>query len=206
MISMLKIELDELEEYAYAELVEHIETGYKIDDLLHQIGNILKKEEGCIKHNGRLLSYLDDGTDLFKLLDDKNAKYLTSGYGHLEDPRRGGGMLESVATFQLKEDISNILVRLRSEILKFDSLNVYYQCVLLLLAFQVGVRGALGFKNMRLAMFRGHDQRASMELLDSKLARTHNLIRRCARLATLCRKGFMEYDSTETETEVDHSE
>lgn len=141
--------------------------------------DILIVEEGAVRHRGKHVPY------------DDHLGYKTIGYGHLIDPRRGGGISEDVARYILKADIIEKTKELREHLEWFDDLDSIRQQALLLMVFQMGIQGVLRFKRMLAAMRNEEWEKAYVEAKDSKwYAQTPA---RAQRVATMIRKGESPY-------------
>ena len=96
--------------------------------------------------------------------------YLTIGVGRLIDERRGGGITKEEAFYLLENDIGKVIVALRSKLPFWNKLNDTRQRALINMAFQMGVAGLMGFKQMLWAIERGNWDLAHAEGLDSAWA------------------------------------
>ena len=114
---------------------------------------------------------------------------LTTGVGHRVDSECGPITLEYMGKL-LKEDIKVARDGLMRNVPCFPGLSDARQLVLICMAFQVGIKGLLGFKKMLLALENGAFVTASNEMLDSKWAR--QCPKRAKRLAEFMRKGVLE--------------
>ena len=112
------------------------------------------------------------------------ANKLTIGYGrNLED----NGISEDEAEELLLNDLARIEAALDREYLLVDTHNDARQSVLMNMAYQMGVRGLLGFKIM-LGAYRGKDySTAADEMLNSRWAK--QTPGRAKRLAEQMRSG-----------------
>lgn len=109
---------------------------------------------------------------------------LTIGVGrNLDDV----GISESEATVLLAGDIDRTASALDDAIPWWRSLDEVRQRVLLNMAFNMGVRSLLGFKNTLTAIQAGKYEDASAEMLSSKWAQ--QVGQRAQRLALMMRKG-----------------
>lgn len=92
---------------------------------------------------------------------------LTIGVGrNLDDV----GISESEADFMLANDISAVTAQLSSNLPWTEGLDDARRGVLLNMAFNMGIHGLLGFKNMMAAVQVGKYTEAANEMLDSKWA------------------------------------
>jgi len=96
--------------------------------------------------------------------------YLTIGYGRLVEPGMSNGISELEATFLLENDIAAVYEDL-ADFPWFLELDRPRQECLIEMAFQLGVNGLLGFRNMLHAVRMGQWDRAYAEALDSRWAR-----------------------------------
>ena len=124
----------------------------------------VKSDEGCVLH-----AYRD------------TLGYLTIGYGRLIDKKKGGGISQSEADQLLQNDIDRKLAELRDHIPWFDKLDDARKGVLLNMAFQLGVKGLLGFRNTLAEINEGNYEKAASNMLKSKWAQqTPNRAKRMA--------------------------
>ena len=114
----------------------------------------LKSEEGFVSH-----AYQD------------HKGYWTIGIGRLIDERKGGGITEDEADYLLDNDIKRFTGELEKRWPHFKRLSERRQRAILMMAFQMGVDGVLGFDNMIKSLEIGHYDRAVIDALDSKWAR-----------------------------------
>lgn len=82
--------------------------------------------------------------------------FWTIGIGRLIDGRKGGGISRAEAEYLLKNDIEVRHVALMAKIPWFQSLDYVRQAILMSMAFQMGVDGLMGFKNMLAHVEAGH--------------------------------------------------
>lgn len=109
---------------------------------------------------------------------------LTIGYGrNLEDV----GVSEREALQMLKHDVDSCQGLLTARYDWFDSLDSARKVVCINMAFNLGMRGFHGFKNMRKALEEKDYKRASIEMLDSKWAKQVGY--RANELAEVMRSG-----------------
>lgn len=97
--------------------------------------------------------------------------YLTIGIGFLIDERKGGGIPEVVMDFWLEYEINQRRAALKQALPFFDSLNEARQGALINMAYQMGVKGVLGFKETLRHFANGDYDLASKEALNSLWAR-----------------------------------
>lgn len=123
--------------------------------------------------------------------------FWTIGVGQLIDHRKGGGISRAASRFMLREKIEQIAGALDARIPWWRQLSDARQRVLLNVAYNVGVAGLMGFKNMLAALQAGHYEAAAGHLLDSQAARQtsgHDAVidspeTRYGRLAKMLREG-----------------
>lgn len=90
--------------------------------------------------------------------------HLTGGWGHNFDVK---GVSVAVATLMLQEDLTDALNDCKKNIHFWDSLDVVRQSVLLDMAFNMGIHGLLGFKEMLACLEKGDHKGAASAMLDS---------------------------------------
>ena len=113
----------------------------------------LRRDEGVVSH-----AYQD------------HLGFWTIGVGRLIDQRRGGGLSEDEIDLLLTNDIHRVVSALR-RVDGWSDLPERKQQALLNMAFQLGVTGLLGFREMWKALRRRDWKMAEYEALDSKWAR-----------------------------------
>ena len=74
--------------------------------------------------------------------------YLTIGYGRLIDEKKGGHITRDEGEYLLLNDIQRIETALMVAIPWMKELNGVRQAILVSMAYQMGVDGLLGFRNM----------------------------------------------------------
>lgn len=137
-----------------------------IDDLIEQ----LKRHEGLV-----LNAYTD------------HLGFWTIGYGRLIDKRRGGGISEEEAEMLLRNDVARVTKEVERRLPWVRGLSDTRYQALCNMAFQMGVSGLLGFRNMLAAMEQGQFDRAAQEALDSRWAKQTPT--RAAEVAKMIRSG-----------------
>ena len=102
-------------------------------------------------------------------------------------------MCKRAAYAQCEFMVADIHERLRNELPFFDGLNEPRQCVLISMAYQLGIKGLLGFKRMLAAIQTQCWNDAAHEGLDSKW---HNQTTRRAerQMLTLLKGDWSEYE------------
>ena len=120
--------------------------------LIGQIADDLRRHEGTVLH-----AYPD------------HLGYWTIGVGRMIDERRGGGISEAEAEHLLANDIDRIAARLQHEA-GFRNSPSEVKRALVNMAFQMGIKGLLGFTNMWRALEQHDYETAATEALDSKWA------------------------------------
>jgi len=126
--------------------------GAKVPSLIGQIADDLRRHEGTVLH-----AYPD------------HLGYWTIGVGRMIDERRGGGISEAEAEHLLANDIDRIAARLQHEA-GFRNSPSEVKRALVNMAFQMGIKGLLGFTNMWRALEQHDYETAATEALDSKWA------------------------------------
>jgi len=102
-----------------------------LEEMVNVLLPHLKKEEGW-----RESAYRD------------HLGYLTIGYGRMIDEKKGGHITRDEGEFLLMNDIQRIETALMAAIPWMKELNGVRQAILVSMAYQMGVDGLLGFKNM----------------------------------------------------------
>jgi len=123
-----------------------------VPSLIGQIADDLRRHEGTV-----LNAYPD------------HLGYWTIGVGRMIDERRGGGISEAEAEHLLANDIDRIAARLQHEP-GFRNSPSEVKRALVNMAFQMGIKGLLGFTNMWRALEQHDYETAATEALDSKWA------------------------------------
>ena len=111
----------------------------------------IKRDEGVVRH-----AYED------------SLGFTTIGVGRLIDVRRGGGLSPSEIDFLLANDISEKSAQVLEALPWARDLNEPRMAVLINMAFQMGIRGLLGFPGMLGAVRTGDYKAAAEHMLDSK--------------------------------------
>lgn len=96
--------------------------------------------------------------------------FWTIGFGRLVDERRGGGLTKDEASYLLDNDIDRRETEVATALPWSVNLDEVRRGVLIVMAFQMGTGGLLGFKRFLTAMKAGDWQAAHAEMLDSKWA------------------------------------
>lgn len=107
----------------------------------------------------------DEGLQLKAYKD--HLGYLTIGVGRLIDSRRGGGLTEEEAMYLLNNDIAKCERFLSDNLPWFNFASEPRQRALVNMAFQLGFKGILGFKNSLNLMSEGKWVEAGDELRKS---------------------------------------
>lgn len=94
--------------------------------------------------------------------------FLTIGVGRLIDDRRSGGLAPNEIDFLLTNDISEKSAQVLEALPWARDLNEPRLAVLINMAFQMGIRGLLGFPGMLGAVKAGDYKAAAEHMLDSK--------------------------------------
>ena len=108
----------------------------------------------------------DEGLRLRVYLDQYN--HATVGYGHNLDAH---GISEAIATALLEEDITRATADVLSRIPAAMSLDEVRRAVLVAMAFNIGIGGLLGFKDLLEALELQDWPASAKAILDSKYAR-----------------------------------
>ena len=97
--------------------------------------------------------------------------YWTIGVGRLIDARKGGGLSSDEIDFLLENDIKKITEQIHKFLPWVSKLNEPRQAVMLQMAFQMGIRGLLGFKRTLGSIEDGQFAEAADEMLQSEWAK-----------------------------------
>lgn len=114
--------------------------------------------------------------------------YWTIGVGHLIDRRRGGGLSDVLIGMILHEDIDEKIEELNENLPWWVFLGEDCQRAIVNMAFNLGVKGLLGFTKFLAALQEGDNELAAKEMLDSTWAKQVGA--RADRLAALVRSGI----------------
>jgi len=136
--------------------------------------NEIKEEEGSRKHNGRHVMYFD------------HLGYPTLGHGRKIS--EGVGITDEEADFLLLNDIDRIIDHMDDTMLWWRGESDMRKRALIQMAYQLGVRGLLGFKRMLWEMQHGNYKKAAQEALDSRWAK--QTPERARRVAKMIRDGY----------------
>ena len=113
--------------------------------------------------------------------------FTTIGVGRLIDARRGGGLRDSEIDFLLHNDIEEKTAQVLAALPWASKLNEPRFAVLVNMAFQMGLRGLLGFKRTLGSIEDGQYFEAAVEMLQSEWAK--QTPERANRLATQMETG-----------------
>jgi lysozyme len=113
--------------------------------------------------------------------------YWTIGVGHLIDPRKGGRLPEHIIDALLEYDIAVHWQELEEALPWVTELDKVRQTVLLDMAFNLGIKGLLGFKRTLPAVKAGRYQEAASRMLQSLWAR--QVKTRAVRLSRMMETG-----------------
>ena len=127
----------------------------------------------------------DEGVVLHAYQD--HLSFWTIGIGRLIDKRKGGGISLAEARFLLNNDIVRVSNEVRRALPWSEKLDEERFCVLLNMAFQMGITGLLGFKNTLAMIERGDYRAAAKGMLNSKWATQTPA--RCKRLSIQMETG-----------------
>ena len=111
----------------------------------------LKRDEGSVRY-----------------ADEDTLGFLTIGVGRLIDDRRGGGLSPSEIDYLLTNDIAEKSAQVLEALPWAKDLTEPRLAVLINMAFQMGLRGLLGFPGMLGAVRTGDYKAAAEHMLDSK--------------------------------------
>lgn len=138
--------------------------------------------------------------NIFKLKDDlmrdeanirhayqDSLGYWTIGVGHLIDRRRGGELSDAVIGMILHEDINSKIEELNEKLPWWVLLGEDCQRAIVNMAFNLGVKGLLGFPKFLAALQEGDNELAAKEMLESTWSKQVGA--RADRLAALVRSG-----------------
>jgi lysozyme len=127
----------------------------------------------------------DEGEVLHAYQDSRG--FWTLGIGRLIDKSMGGGITHDEALFLLENDIAKVEADLDRELPWWRALDEVRQRVLANMAFNLGIRKLLGFKNTLAAVQRGDYEAAAKGMLKSLWAK--QVGQRAERLAAMMRTG-----------------
>lgn len=136
------------------------------DKLLQQ----LKRDEGFVDH-----AYQD------------HLGYWTIGIGRLIDGKKGGRITEEEALYLLNNDVDRFHAGVKEALPWFESLDEARQGVILNMAFNLGLKGLLSFKNTLAHIEAGNYTEAAKNMLQSKWA--YQVGNRALRLAKQMETG-----------------
>ena len=114
----------------------------------------LKRDEGVVNH-----AYQD------------SLGFTTIGVGRLIDANRGGGLSDSEVDYLLNNDITDKTAQVLEALPWAKELSEPRLGVLINMAFQLGIRGLLGFPSMLGAVRTGDYGTAALHMVDSKWAK-----------------------------------
>lgn len=112
----------------------------------------------------------DEGWRSTVYADNTPEGWLTLGYGFVVDPRKGGGLPREIGDLWLQFLVDQLVPSLRRALPRFDTYPEPVQRALCNMAYQLGLRGLLGFRLMLAAIDRGDYHQARREALDSRWA------------------------------------
>jgi lysozyme len=96
--------------------------------------------------------------------------YWTIGVGRLIDKRKGGRLRPEEIKYLLNNDVDEVVEALREALPWLDKLTPNRKAVLYNMAFNLGVKGLLGFKNTLRFVEQGDYDKAADGMLNSKWA------------------------------------
>lgn len=141
-----------------------------IENLIKQ----LREEEGEVLHE-----YKD------------HLGFSTIGVGRLIDKRKGGGISKDESRYLLLNDINRFTFEVSAALPFYEDLNDARKAVLVGMAFQMGLKGLLGFKNTLQLMRMEKYEDAAKGMLNSLWAR--QTPERAKRMAEQMRTGQWQY-------------
>lgn len=151
----------------YADHIAETAKFFMIEKLKERI----KKHEGFRSHG-----YMD------------SLGYMTIGWGHLIDARKGGSIDEDILEMVLDRDIAKAWAQAETLVDNFDHLSDERKGVLVEMVFQMGFATVRRFKHMRRAVEAKDWDAAADEMLDSMwAAQTPG---RAKKLADIMRRGY----------------
>lgn len=107
----------------------------------------------------------DEGIVLYAYPDSEG--YTSIGIGRLIDQRRGGGITENEALYLAKNDIFKVTGALDVALPWWRTMSEPRQRALANMAFNLGVKGLMGFRKALAALQDGDYAKAADEFLDS---------------------------------------
>ncbi len=113
--------------------------------------------------------------------------YWTIGVGRLIDKRKGGRLRPDEIDYLLSNDVTQACSEVKAALPWFDKLTVNRQQVLINMAFNLGTKGLLGFKNTLKMIENGQYDAAADAMLKSKWAT--QVGRRAVELSEQMRRG-----------------
>lgn len=138
--------------------------------LLEDLRADIEREEGRVRH-----VYQD------------HLGFWTIGLGFLVDERKGGGLYDEEINFIRDNRITKLTRELNDRMPGYRLYPEIIRRALFLMAYQMGVSGLLGFKQMLAAIDAEDYQAAATHALDSRWAR--QTAARAQRVAALIREG-----------------
>ena len=130
----------------------------------------------------------DEGEVLHAYQDSEG--FWTIGIGRMIDERRGGGISHEEAMQMLVSDIEKTERELSRKLISWFMLDDSRKEVLVNMAFNLGTRGLMSFRNMISAVEEGRYTDAAREMKESLWAR--QVGERALRLAEKMRTGYQE--------------
>lgn len=97
--------------------------------------------------------------------------YWTIGIGRMVDEKRGGGITKEEAYYLLENDLKEVREGLDREIPWWKDLSEVRQAALIDMAFNMGVEGLMGFRNMLKYLKEGDYEKAAVASQNSLWAR-----------------------------------
>lgn len=115
--------------------------------------DMVKRHEGVVHH-----AYQD------------HLGYWTIGAGRLIDKRKGGRITDDEVDYLLQNDVDYFVREVRKALPWWEGLDPVRKSVLVNMAFNLGIKGLLGFKNTLALIERGDYAKAADNMLKSKWA------------------------------------
>lgn len=132
-----------------------------------------------------LLATLREDEGFSSYVYNDHLGFRTLGFGFLVDSRKGVGLPRPVAEFWLRYAVNERVDALKKAWPAFDAQPEDVQQALANLAYNIGVKGVMGFSKMLGALERGDREEAAEHLLDSRYAT--QVPNRAGRVAQLLR-------------------
>jgi lysozyme len=132
----------------------------------------------------------DEAVVLHAYQDNRPEAYWTIGVGRLIDQRKGGGITHEEAMYLLDNDLARVRAQVAKSLPWSASLDEVRLDVLHAMAFQMGIKGLLGFNNTLRLTKAGQWVGAANQMLKSQWAKQTPT--RAARLARQMETGVRQ--------------